>query len=88
VTDPFYYLTARNDMIRLIPAGTSKILEIGCGAGMTGNQLKEPDYDHNQKALRCEMAEMAEPAPGKFAHRSSGSAVCLFSQKKEELTSC
>ena len=69
-------------MIRLIPAGTRKILEIGCGAGMTGNLLKEPDYDHNQKALRCEVAEMVEQASGKFAYRSSGSAVCLFSQKK------
>jgi 2-polyprenyl-3-methyl-5-hydroxy-6-metoxy-1,4-benzoquinol methylase len=32
-------------MIRLIPAGASKILEIGCGAGMTGKLLKELGFE-------------------------------------------
>ncbi len=36
-----YYLGSRDDLVRLIPAGTRKILEIGCAAGMTGKTLKE-----------------------------------------------
>ncbi len=45
MTDPYYYLITRDDMIRLIPAGTRKILEIGCGAGMTGKLLKELGFE-------------------------------------------
>lgn len=35
-----YYLGSRDDLIRLIPAGARKVLEIGCAAGMTGRTLK------------------------------------------------
>jgi hypothetical protein len=35
-----YYSGSRDDLIRLIPAGTRKVLEIGCAAGMTGKTLK------------------------------------------------
>jgi len=40
-----YYLGSRDDLVRLIPAGTRKILEIGCAAGMTGKTLKELGFE-------------------------------------------
>ncbi len=40
-----YYRTVRNDLIGLIPKGATRILEIGCGAGQTGKNLKERGYD-------------------------------------------
>jgi 2-polyprenyl-3-methyl-5-hydroxy-6-metoxy-1,4-benzoquinol methylase len=40
-----YYLGSRDDLIRLIPAGTRKILEIGCAAGMTGRTLKRLGFE-------------------------------------------
>jgi len=43
--DPHYYSHARVDLIRLIPPGTTKILEVGCGAGMTGKALKEKGFE-------------------------------------------
>ena len=39
--DPHYYSHTRVDLIQLIPTGTTKILEVGCGAGMTGKTLRE-----------------------------------------------
>ncbi|MCX8022371.1 MAG: class I SAM-dependent methyltransferase [Syntrophorhabdaceae bacterium] len=41
---PYYYST-REDMIRLIPKGVKKILEVGCAGGMTGKRLKEMGFD-------------------------------------------
>ncbi len=35
-----YYTGSRDDLIRLIPAGATRILEVGCAAGMTGRALK------------------------------------------------
>lgn len=43
--DPHYYSHARDDLIRLIPAGTTKVLEVGCGAGMTGKALREKGFE-------------------------------------------
>jgi len=40
-----YYQTMRNDLIGLIPKGSSRILEIGCAAGMTGKTLKQQGYE-------------------------------------------
>ncbi|MBN1526155.1 MAG: class I SAM-dependent methyltransferase [Candidatus Omnitrophica bacterium] len=36
-----YYEAARLDLIRLIPAGAKKILEVGCGSGVTGLAIKD-----------------------------------------------
>ena len=43
--DPHYYSHARVDLIRLIPPGTKKILEVGCGGGMTGKALRERGFE-------------------------------------------
>lgn len=40
-----YYSGSRDDLIRLIPRGATKILEIGCAAGMTGKALKEQGFE-------------------------------------------
>ncbi len=36
-----YYFSVRHDMIGLIPPGARRILEVGCGGGATGKELKE-----------------------------------------------
>lgn len=36
-----YYSHTRQDLIRLVPASAKRVLEIGCGAGMTGKALKD-----------------------------------------------
>lgn len=36
-----YYFSVRHDMIGLIPQGTKRVLEVGCGGGQTGKELKE-----------------------------------------------
>jgi O-antigen biosynthesis protein len=41
-------------MVSLIPAGTGRILEIGCGAGMTGRLLKELGF---QEVVGVELVE-------------------------------
>lgn len=38
-----YYLDPRGDIIPLIPSSAKKILDIGCGAGMLGKELKRRD---------------------------------------------
>jgi len=38
---PSYYENVRNDLIPLIPNGAKCILEVGCAAGMTGQELKK-----------------------------------------------
>lgn len=43
--DPHYYSHARVDLIRFIPSGIKKILEVGCGAGMTGKALRERGFE-------------------------------------------
>ncbi len=43
--EPNCYTITRTDMVSLIPPGTRKILEIGCGAGMTGKLLKELGFE-------------------------------------------
>jgi SAM-dependent methyltransferase len=43
--DSHYYSHARDDLIRFIPPGTTKILEVGCGAGMTGKALREKGFE-------------------------------------------
>lgn len=56
-----YYLGSRDDLIRLIPAGINKILEIGCAAGMTGRVLKDLGFDEVVGVeLREDMARKAE----------------------------
>lgn len=39
--NPLYYFNVRDDLIRLIPAQTRRILEVGCAGGMTGKTLRE-----------------------------------------------
>lgn len=57
-----YYLGSRDDLMRLIPAGTRRILEIGCAAGMTGRKLKELGYEEVVGVeLMEDMAQRAEP---------------------------
>ena len=36
-----YFQNVRQDLIDLIPAGHYRILEIGCGAGVTGKAVKD-----------------------------------------------
>ena len=56
-----YYLGSRGDLIRLIPAGTRKILEIGCAAGGTGRALKELGFEEVVGVeLREDVARMAQ----------------------------
>jgi SAM-dependent methyltransferase len=43
--DPHYYSHTRVDLIQFIPSGTTKILEVGCGAGMTGKALRERGFE-------------------------------------------
>jgi len=43
--DPNYYSHARLDLIRVIPPGIKKILEVGCGGGMTGKALRERGFE-------------------------------------------
>jgi SAM-dependent methyltransferase len=42
--DPHYYSHARVDLIRFIPPEIKKILEVGCGGGMTGKALRERGF--------------------------------------------
>src|SRR4030042_6554370 len=44
-SDPHYFSHPRADLIELIPPGTTKILEVGCGAGMTGKALRERGFE-------------------------------------------
>jgi SAM-dependent methyltransferase len=58
--DPHYYSHTRVDLIGLIPPGTRKILEVGCGTGMTGKALRERGFE---KIVGIEInEEMAERA--------------------------
>lgn len=36
-----YYLQTRDDLIKLIPEGAKRLLDVGCGGGMTGKALLE-----------------------------------------------
>lgn len=36
-----YYFSVRHDMIGLVPPGAKRILEVGCGGGATGKELKK-----------------------------------------------
>lgn len=36
-----YYHTKREDLIKVIPDGISRILDIGCGTGLTGRAIKD-----------------------------------------------
>lgn len=38
-----YYTHARTDILRLIPKSARKILDVGCGEGVLGKQIKELD---------------------------------------------
>jgi len=38
--NPLYYFNVREDLIRLIPPQTRRILEVGCAGGMTGKTLR------------------------------------------------
>jgi 2-polyprenyl-3-methyl-5-hydroxy-6-metoxy-1,4-benzoquinol methylase len=38
---PEYYSAAREDIIEFVPNGAMKILEVGCGEGLTGRAIKE-----------------------------------------------
>jgi 2-polyprenyl-3-methyl-5-hydroxy-6-metoxy-1,4-benzoquinol methylase len=38
---PEYYTAIRDDIIDVLPEGALKILEVGCGAGLTGRAIKE-----------------------------------------------
>jgi 2-polyprenyl-3-methyl-5-hydroxy-6-metoxy-1,4-benzoquinol methylase len=38
---PEYYTAIREDIIDLVPDGACRILEVGCGAGLTGRAIKE-----------------------------------------------
>lgn len=56
-----YYLGSRDDLIRLIPAGARKVLEIGCAAGMTGRTMKERGFEEVVGVeLREDMARNAQ----------------------------
>ena len=43
--NPHYYCETREDLIELIPLGTGKILEVGCGAGATGKALRQKGFE-------------------------------------------
>ena len=38
---PQYFQNIRDDIVSLVPDDAIDILEIGCAAGMTGNELKK-----------------------------------------------
>lgn len=38
--EPKYYANKRTDLIKFIPAGSVRVLEIGCGTGATGQEIK------------------------------------------------
>ncbi len=38
---PEYYTAIRSDIIEVVPQGALKILEVGCGEGLTGRAIKE-----------------------------------------------
>jgi spermidine synthase len=65
--DPHYYSHARDDLIRLIPPGTTKILEVGCGAGMTGKALREKGFE---KIVGIEINEEVARGGAPFMIRS------------------
>ncbi|MGY8765961.1 MAG: glycosyltransferase, partial [Nitrospinaceae bacterium] len=52
---PSYYKNIRKDILSIVPTDAKNILEIGCAAGMTGNELKKKpgvyvagvELDHN-----------------------------------------
>ena len=52
---PSYYKNIRKDILSIVPSDAKNILEIGCAAGMTGNELKKKsgvyvagvELDHN-----------------------------------------
>ncbi len=59
-----YYLGSRDDLIRLIPAGAGKVLEIGCAAGMTGRTLKARGFE---EVVGVELVEdVARKAQGHY----------------------
>ena len=38
---PKYYMNVRHDVLSLVPDDATCVLEVGCGGGMTGNELKK-----------------------------------------------
>ena len=40
IKDPKYYANSRADLIKFVPDGPVRVLEIGCGMGATGAQIK------------------------------------------------
>lgn len=60
MVDAHYYSHARDDLIRLVPRDARRVLEIGCGAGMTGKALKDRGVE---EVVGVEL----EPEPGRNA---------------------
>ena len=57
-----YFAGERDDLIRLVPEGCRRILDVGCAAGMYGRKLKEhiPDLQITGVELNPAMAELAK----------------------------
>jgi 2-polyprenyl-3-methyl-5-hydroxy-6-metoxy-1,4-benzoquinol methylase len=43
--NPLYYSCVREDLIRFIPSGTKRILDVGCAEGKTGESLREKGFE-------------------------------------------
>ncbi len=43
--NPLYYSCVREDLIRFIPSGAKRILEVGCAEGKTGESLRQKGFE-------------------------------------------
>jgi predicted TPR repeat methyltransferase len=60
-----YYSNFRSDLLKLIPANCTKILDVGCGEGLLGAKLKE--FRNDIDLYGVEMFDLAaEKAEGRY----------------------
>jgi len=74
---PEYYSSIRNDILRLVPQGITRVLEVGCGTGATGRAIKErAGYPVEVTGIEIE-PEMAEKAKGNIDNVIAGNVEII-----------
>lgn len=57
-----YYTSKRDDIVEVVPIGVKKVLEVGCGVGLTGRAIKEREKTDVEVIGIEIVSEMAEKA--------------------------